>query len=74
MSFIPASISIGQTILAYTRGEVIDEDKVQWWIKFISEFVGAFGTVLSALLFLCCTGITICTKAKNAIDPRLNRN
>jgi len=44
MSFIPAAISITQTVVAYLKKEVMEEDKVQWWIKFISEFVGAFGT------------------------------
>ena len=44
-----------QTVTAYVRGQVVEEDKVQWWIKFISEFVGAFGTILSALMFICCT-------------------
>mgnify|MGYP000487561023 CR=1 FL=1 len=24
-------------------------------------------------MFICCTAITICTKAENSIDPRLNR-
>jgi len=47
--------------------------EITFWITLVSQFIGAFATVLSALMFICCTAITICTKATSAVDPRLNR-
>ena len=63
MAFIPAVIAIVQSLLEFFK-ESAGETKrsVQWWITFVSQFIGGFSTVLSALMFICCTAITICTK------------
>ena len=59
-------ICIVQSVIQFAK-EGNDGDKkknVQWWITFVSQFIGAFSTILSALMFICCTAITICTKVR----------
>jgi len=72
MSFIPAIISIVGSVREYLSENGAKKDE-KWWIRFISEIIGAFGTVLATVMFVCCTAITICIKSESALDPRLSR-
>ena len=76
MAFIPAVYEIGSSVIDMMKSNEEEGSKIRsvsWWIKFVSQFIGAFATILASLMFVCCTAITICTKATSAVDPRLNR-
>ena len=72
MAFIPAIISIVGSVREFLAEGGAQKDE-KWWIKFIAEVIGAFGTVLATVMFICCTAITICIKSESALDPRLSR-
>ena len=63
MAFIPAIISIVGSVREYLADGGAQKDE-KWWIKFIAEVIGVFGTVLATVMFVCCTAITICIKAR----------